>query len=180
MLHGRSFFRKRERDMGHRTLSVGVIGLAMVVGASAWATAQSGPSALQGAWTIQDVSSPQPPANPRNKPTGLALFSGTHFSMVGNGDSTRPALPQGGAAKATADQLRATWGPLVMDAGTFAVTGNTIRLTGVIAKGPAGQAPGNFSEWSFTLKGDQLVMTQVKNQNGPFANPVTLRLARAK
>jgi hypothetical protein len=106
------------------------------------------------------------------------VFSGRYFSNVASNDGTRPALPEGGAAKATADQLRATWGPLVAGAGTFTVTGNTIRQTNVIGKGPV--ASGNFAEWSFTLNGDNLVLTQVKNQNGPVANPVTLRLTRAK
>ena len=157
-----------------------VAGLVLVAGASGWVAAQSGPPGLQGAWTIQEVSSPKPPAVPRIKPTGLVQFSGTHFSMVANNDATRPALPEGGADKATADQLRATWGPLVVNAGTFTVTGNTVRLTNVVAKGPAGSAAGNFAEWSFTLNGDSLTMTQVRGQNGPVQNPVTLRLTRAK
>jgi hypothetical protein len=170
-------FIRQEVQVRRPTLGL-VVALSFVVSASTWVAAQSGPAGLQGAWTLQDVSSPKPPAVPRNKPTGLVQFSGTHFSMVANNDAARPALPQGGAAKATADQLRATWGPLVANAGMFTVTGNTIRLTNMVAKGPA--AAGNFAEWSFMLNGDNLVMTQVKNQNGPAANPVTLRLTRAK
>lgn len=72
-----------------------------------------------------DVTSPKPPAAPVNKPSGLILFSGSHFSIVVNNDAARPTLPEGGAAKATAEQLRATWGPLVVNVGTFTVTGNT-------------------------------------------------------
>ena len=163
--------------MRRRTLGL-LVAMFFVFSASTWLAAQSGPAGLQGAWTIQDVSSPKPPAVPRNKPTGLIQFSGRHYSAVANNDSARPPLPEGGAAKATADQLRATWGPLVVGAGTFTVTGNTLRTTDLVAKGPAAQ--GNFAEWSFMLNGDNLVMTQVKNQNGPYANPVTLRLTRAK
>jgi hypothetical protein len=39
---------------------------------------------------------------------------------------------------------------------------------------------GNFVERSFMLKGDTLVVTDVRNQNGPVENPVTVRLTRAK
>jgi hypothetical protein len=161
-----------------RRITFGLVVGLFVVGTSTWVAAQSGPAGLQGAWTIQDVSTPKPPDIPRKNPTGLMLFSGTHFSTVATNDGTRPALPQGGAAKATAEQLRATWGPLVTGAGTFTVTGNTIKMTNVVGKGPV--APGNFADWTFTLNGDSLTMTQVKNQNGPAANPVTLRLTRAK
>lgn len=163
--------------MRRRALGL-VVGFVLVASTFTWVAAQSGPPGLQGAWTIQDVSSPKPADPPRNKPTGLVQFSGRHFSLVANNDATRPPLPDGGAAKATADQLRATWGPLVANGGTFTVTGNTIRLTNVVAKGPAAQ--GNFAEWSFTLNGDSLAMTQVRNQNGPLQNPVTLKLTRAK
>jgi hypothetical protein len=167
-----------EDDMRHGTFALVVAGCVLALGLPTVVAAQSGPAELQGAWTIQDVSNPRPPANPRNNPTGLVQFAGSHFSMMATQDSSRPALPDGGAAKATADQLRATWGPLVANAGTFTVTGSTIRLANMIAKGPV--ASGNFAEWSFTLKGDSLTMTQVRNQNGPVANPVTLRLTRAK
>jgi hypothetical protein len=69
-------------------------------------------------------------------------------------------------------------GPLVANAGTFTVTGNIISQTYVVAKAPV--AAGNFAEWSFTLNGDSLVLTQVKNESGPIQNPVTVRLTRAK
>ena len=163
--------------MNRRTLGL-VLGAALVASASSWVTAQSGPAGLQGAWIIQDITSPQPPPNPRNKPTGLVLVSGRHFSVLVNNDGTRPGLPEGGAAKATAAQLLATWGPLVANGGTFTVNGNVMRQTYDIAKAPV--APGNFAEWSFTLNGDSLVLTQVRNQNGPAQNPVTVRLTRAK
>jgi hypothetical protein len=124
------------------------------------------------------VTSPQAPDIPRNKPTGLVLFSGTHYSLLASTVADRPGLPDGSAAKATVEQLRATLGPLMANSGTFTVTDNTIRQVVVIAKYPA--ATNNWVEWSFTLNGDSLVMTQVRGKNGPVQNPLTLRLARAK
>lgn len=161
-------------------LGLVVLGVAIVVSGYSWVSAQSSASALQGAWTIQSVSFPKPPVPPINKPVGLVVFSGRHYAVSGV-DASRPAFPQGvDAEKATADQLRATWGPVVTEAGTFTVTGNTMRYTRIVAKGPAAMAPNNFLEETFTLNGDSLVVTQTRNQAGPIANPPTIRLARAK
>jgi hypothetical protein len=100
---------------------------------------------------------------------------------VAAADAARPDFPQGVTPdKATADQLRATWGSVVSEAGTFTVTGNTIRYTRMVAKGPGAMAPNNFIEQTFTLTGDTLVVTQTRSQAGPIANPATVRLARAK
>jgi hypothetical protein len=163
-----------------RTVGVVVVGLTIIIAASVWLHAQSGASALQGAWAVQSVSFPKPPVPPLNKPVGLILFFGRHYAVAG-ADSSRPDFPQGvGADKATADQLRATWGSVVTEAGTFAVTGNTLKFTRMVSKGPAAMAPGNFIEQTFTVNGDTLVLTQVRNQAGPLANPATVRLTRAK
>jgi hypothetical protein len=162
-----------------RTLALVVVGLAILLGASPWLTAQSGASALQGAWTVQEVTFPKPTPNAMKKPTGLMLFSGRHFATAAV-DAARPAFPEGGAAKATAEQLRATWGPIESEAGTFTVTGDTIRFTRLAAMGPASMAPGNFVDCSFMVKGDTLAVTAVRSQNGPIENPVTVRLTRAK
>jgi hypothetical protein len=162
-----------------RAFGLVVLGVGVVSGYS-WLSAQSNASALQGAWQVQGVTAPQPFNPPLNKPVGLILFSGRHYAQVGVGNSVRTDLPQGGAEKATADQLRAVWGPVVADAGTFAVTGNTIKMTRVAAKGPAAMASGNFLEATFTINGDNLAITQVRNQAGPIANPTTVRLTRAK
>jgi Lipocalin-like domain len=163
-----------------RTLGLAVLSV-VVAGGYLWhLSAQSSASALQGAWTIQSVTSPQPPVNPRRNPKGLIVISGNHYAQVGVGDTMRPSFPEGGAAKATADQLRAVWGPVIADAGTFTVSGNTIKLTASVAKGTAAMAPGNFAEGTFTVSGDNLTVTQVRNQAGPIANPVTVRAVRAK
>jgi hypothetical protein len=161
-----------------RTLGVAVIGVAVIASAYSWVFAQA--SALQGAWTVQNVTFAKPPTPPLNKPVGLILFSGRHYATAG-ADAARPDFPQGvGADKATADQLRATWGSVVSEAGTFAVSGNTLKLTRMVAKGPAAMAANNVAEDTFTLNGDTLVLTQVRNQAGPLANPATIRLTRAK
>ena len=111
---------------------------------------------------------------------GLIQFSGRNYSIVFVSNSVRPDFPEGGAAKATADQLNTIWGPLTANAGTFTVNGNTIRQTRLVAKNPAVMAAGNFQETTFTLNGDTLVLTDVRNNAGPIANPTTIRLTRVK
>jgi len=163
-----------------RTLGLVVVGLTIVVAASAWLQAQSTAAALQGAWRVESISNPQPPAIEPNKPMGLIQFAGSRYSIVYLSNSVRPNFGDGGAAKATADQLNAIWGPLTANAGVFTVTGNTIRTTAAVAKNPAVMAAGNFTEQTFTLNGDNLVLTQVRNNAGPITNPTTLRLTRAR
>jgi hypothetical protein len=163
-----------------RTFGLVVIGLALLVGASAWVSAQSGTSQLEGAWAVQEITTPKPPGNPVNKPTGLFVFSGRHYSLNVLGNSARPNFGDGGADKATADQFRAIWGPFAANAGTFTVTGNTIRYTRMVAKNPNVMAPGNFGEQTFTVKGDTLTLTDVRSNIGPAPNPQTIRLTRVK
>ena len=162
-----------------RTLALVVVGLTTLLGASSWLTAQSGASALQGAWSVQEVTNLKPVPDLPKKPQGLLLFSGRHYALAGV-DAARPDFAPGGPAKATADQLRATWGPVQTEGGTFEVTGNTLKFTRLVAGSPGTMAPGNFVEFSFMLKGDTLVLTQVRSQNGPIEAPFTVRLTRAK
>jgi hypothetical protein len=165
-----------------QTLGPLVVCLGLVINAPVWVAAQSGAGAstLEGAWAVQDVTYAKPPAIPENKPAGQVQFHGRHYSMVILHDSARPNFGQGGEASGSADQLRAIWGPLQANAGTFTVTGNTIRLTRNVAKNPDVMAAGNFGEHSFTLTGETLVMTETRTNAGPVANPRTMRLRRVK
>jgi hypothetical protein len=162
-----------------RSVLIVLIGVALVGGRIAQVSAQSDGSALDGAWSIQQITNAKPVDNTMKKPVGLIVFSGKHYSMV-YADAARPDFGQGGVAAATADQLRAIWGPVTANSGTFTVTGNTVRLVRVAAKQPNGMSSGNFLEFTFTRNGDSLSLTQVGGNNGPAANPQTLRLSRAR
>ena len=82
--------------------------------------------------------------------------------------------------KATADELRAAWGPFYAEAGTYEVSGNLITLRPVAAKNPAAMTPGAFTTWSYRLDGSTLWVTAERNQNGPIANPVTVKSVRVE
>jgi hypothetical protein len=154
---------------------------AVLVGGSIRAGAQSGRSALEGVWQVQELSFAKSPAYPVNKPVGTLIFAGSHYSLMYVGNSARPA---GGVAgweeTATAEQIRAVWGPFTANAGTFQVSGDTLNMRPSVAKNPGAMTSDNLLEHTFTLNGDTLVLTATKNRNRPVANPFTLRLTRAK
>ena len=73
------------------------------------------------------------------------------------------------------------WGPFVSEAGTYEVTpGSAITMRPIASKNPAVMGPGVFITYSYKLDGDTLSLTQQRNQNGPFANPFTLKLVRVE
>ena len=164
-----------------RLLRLAVAALVVLVGVSAWVAAQS-TSPLEGAWALQEVSFPKPPANPIIKPVGLMVITGRHYSTTAVLNSTRPvaAFDAPTIAAASADQLRAVWGPVTANAGTFTITGNTLRVMQSVAKNPQVMDAGSFTEFTFTLKGDTLVLVSTRNDTGPAANPATYRYTRVR
>jgi hypothetical protein len=164
-----------------RMMASGVVVIAVIVVVSAFVDAQSGGTALEGAWVLQDMSYAKPPAFKVNKPTGMLLLTGTHFATVALMDSSpRPGVGASGATAKTMDELLATWGPVRAQAGTFQVSGNKVTWRTTIAKGSEPMAAGMFTEDTITIKGDSLVLVSTRNQGGPTANPVTRRFVRAK
>ncbi len=55
-----------------------------------------------------------------------------------------------------------------------------ITMRPIVAKNPAVMAPESFSTYSYKLAGDTLWVTLERNQNGPVANPVTIKAIRAE
>jgi hypothetical protein len=135
---------------------------------------------LQGVW--QTVTVRIGGANPREisiaRPAAyLTIFTSRHYSRTEiQSDGPRPILAD--ASKATADELRAVWGPVVAEAGTYEVRGDTITLHPQASKSPAAMAPGAFIICSFELDGAMLTIAQQRNQAGPYPNPVTFTLKR--
>jgi hypothetical protein len=110
----------------------------------------------------------------------LTIITNKHYSRVEvQADGPRPILAD--VAKATADELRAVWGPFVSEAGTYELAaGGLITMRPIAAKNPAVMGPGVFITYSYKLDGDTLTLTQQRNQNGPFANPFALKLVRVE
>ena len=138
---------------------------------------------LQGVWQAVEVTLTGPGARtitiPQPRPN-LTIVTARHYSRVEvQAEGPRP-IPAD-VTKASADELRAVWGPFVGEAGTYEVTdGKVITMRPLAAKNPAAMVPGAFITYSYKLDGDTLWVTQQRNQNGPFPNPVTVKAVRVE
>jgi hypothetical protein len=144
--------------------------------------AQSTRASIQGVWRIVEAAITGPGARTisfAERPS-LTIITARHYSRVEvQADGPRPILAD--VAKASADELRAAWGPFVGEAGTYEVTADSMMTMRPIAsKNPAVMGPGVFIIYSYKLEGDTLSLTQQRNQNGPFTNPFTLKLVRVE
>jgi hypothetical protein len=137
---------------------------------------------IEGVWQAVEVTTSGPVKRtitiPEPRPN-LVVITAKHYSRVQvEAEGARPVIRD--ATKATADELRAAWGPFYAEAGTYDLTGNVITLRPVAAKNPAAMTPGAFTTWSFTMENDTLRVTTERNQDGPVANPVTVTLVRVE
>jgi hypothetical protein len=157
-------------------------GLSLALVSSEGVAGQSTRQSIQGVWRIVEATISGPAARTiafAERPN-LTIITARHYSRVEvQADGPRPILAD--VAKASADELRAVWGPFVGEAGTYEVTpGNVITMRPIASKNPAVMGPGIFIAYAYKLDGDTLSLTQQRNQNGPFANPFTLKLVRVE
>jgi hypothetical protein len=160
-------------------LLVVLFGVALLTATAA--AGQSKRGVLQGAWQAVEIVFSGPRARtiaiPEPRPN-LTVITARHYSRV-EVQSEGPRPIPADVAKASADELRAAWGPFVGEAGTYEVTdANVITMRPLAAKNPAAMVPGAFITYSYRLEGDTIWLTQQRNQNGPFANPVTIKAVR--
>jgi hypothetical protein len=144
------------------------------------AASQTTSKSIQGVWQVVEVTMTGPNPStitiPEPRPN-LTIITARHYSRVQiESEGARPMLTD--PAKATADALRATWGPFYGEAGTYVVEGNVITMRPMAAKNPAAMTPGAFTTWSYKLTGDTLVVTAERNEKGPIPNPVTVKAVR--
>ena len=67
------------------------------------------------------------------------------------------------------------------EAGTYDLTGdNQITMRPIAAKNAAVMGPGVFMTYSYRRDGDTMWVTQQRNQDGPFPNPVTVKVVRVE
>ena len=144
--------------------------------------AQSTRGSIQGVWRIVEATITGPGARTiafADRPN-LTIITARHYSRVEvQADGPRPLLAD--VAKASADELRAVWGPFVGEAGTYEVApGGLVTMRPIASKNPAVMGSGVFITYAYKLDGDTLSLTQQRNQNGPFASPFTLKLVRVE
>jgi hypothetical protein len=145
------------------------------------AAAQSTRRSIQGVWRVEEATTSGPAARTisfADRPN-LTIITDKYYSRVEvQADGPRPTLTD--PAKATADQLRAVWGPFVGEAGTYELAADAITMRPIASKNPAVMGSGVFIVYSYKLEGDKLLLTQQRNQNGPFPYPFKLQLVRVE
>jgi len=144
--------------------------------------AQPTQASIQGVWRVVEATITGPGARTiafTERPN-LTIITARHYSRVEvQADGPRPVLTD--VSKASADELRAVWGPFVSEAGTYEVTpGGLVTMRPIASKNPAVMGAGVFITYSYKLDGDTLSLTQQRNKDGPFANPFTLKLVRVE
>jgi len=84
-------------------------------------------------------------------------------------------------SKATADELRAMWGPMAANAGTYDVSGNLVTIRPIVAKIPLVMKPGANEVYAFRVEGNTLSLTQQRNARGvAVQNAATTRVMRVE
>ncbi len=154
-----------------------VLFLALSVGVPV-ASAQAQKTPLEGVWRTVEVVVPGEHGQTFKPQSTLAIFHGRHYSRV-EVHAEQPRTPLTDPASASADQLRAVWGPFVGEAGTFEVSGNEITMQATVAKNPAAMTKGAVSVYTYRIDGDTLTLTQVRTHAGPSA-PVTVKATRVE
>jgi hypothetical protein len=136
--------------VGLSSFGMGIVGLI----AAAFGPAFAADSPLVGAWQLDAGQPPQ---------VALYLFTATRYSMV-LAAANRPDIAD--TNKATADELRAVWGPLIANAGTYEISGDLITIHPLVAKIPVVMKPGASEVYRFRIEGKTLTLKPVRNARG--------------
>ena len=158
-----------------------VVSLTLLAATVAALSANDAPGALEGVWRTVDVVVGTPTGQQTFKPGAtLAIFHGKHYSRVEvHAEGPRAAIKD--PAAASADELRAVWGPFVGEAGTFELSdANVVTMRAIVAKNPAAMMNGATSAYTYQRNGETLILTQLRTHAGPSLAPVTIKLVRVE
>jgi hypothetical protein len=150
-----------------------VLALALVLGGGG--AARWKPASIQGVWQVVEVNMEGRVV--RNPQPALLILTPKYYSRTEvHAENPRPTLANG--ATASADELRATWGPFHGEAGRYEIGGNRITLRPTVAKNPEAMTPGAYSVSSYELSGNTLTVSTLSDERGPVSTPVTIKLTR--
>ena len=150
-----------------------------IAGLSGAALESRSPS-IEGVWRAVEVRTTGPGARTiTNVQPNLSVMTRKHYSHMDiHSDGVRPSLAD--PSKASADELRQAWGPFVAEAGSYEISGGNFVTHPIIAKNPAGMAPGSFTSYGYRIVGDTLWLTARRDQRGVAANPATIKFTRVE
>jgi hypothetical protein len=159
-------------------VAVTVLSATLLVATVSKLKASESREAFEGVWKTVEVVVPGPTPQTFRTPATLAIFHGKHYSRVEvHAEGARPVLKD--PATASADELRAVWGPFVAEAGTFEVAGNNLTMQATVAKNPAAMMSGAMSVYTYQRKRRHADTDADSHPLGPSA-PVTIKLARVE
>jgi hypothetical protein len=124
-------------------------------------------SPLQGAWQVNSSSGM----------AGVFIFSGRHYSMMA-ARTDRPDITD--LSKATADDMRALYGPMIGNAGVYEIAANEVTIRPVVAKIPVVMKPGAYEVYEFKIENTNLTLTQRRNVRGPVERGNVWMLTRVE
>jgi hypothetical protein len=153
--------------MFKRILIAVLIGMSLLTATrSSIMTAAENPMA--GAWQVM---------NPKGM-AGIFIFSGKHYSMMA-ASTERPDITD--LSQATADELRALYGPMAGNAGAYEIAGNQVTIRPVVAKIPIVMKPGAYEVYEFKVENNTLLtLTQRRNVRGPVDRGTVWTLTRVE
>ena len=151
---------------------------AVVVAPMFSAFGQSMRESIVGVWQAAEVTHTGPSGPETIKPgPNLTIFTSKHYSRIDvQTDKPRPVLAN--PSRASAEELRDVWGPLVAEAGSYEVTDSLITLRPLVAKNPAAMASGVSIVYSFKVEGNSLILTAQRDRSNSVASPLSVRFVR--
>jgi hypothetical protein len=166
------------RSIALASFSVLIVALAFSIRVAPAAQEHSSP--FEGVWRTVEVFVPGDAPRTFRPEATVAVFHGRHYSRV-EVHSEQARQPLLDPSTASADQLRAVWGPFFGEAGTFELRANgVIAMQAIVAKNPSAMTKGAVSVFTYRRDGNTLTLTQVRTPAGPNANPVRVTLTRVE
>jgi len=150
-----------------RIIVVACVGMSVLAASSRFSILRAAENPLQGAWQVMNA----------NGMAGIFIFSARHYSMMA-ASTDRPEVSD--LSKATADDVRALYGPMVGNAGAYEISGNQVTIRPVVAKIPVVMKPGAYEVYEFKIDGNTLTLTQRRNVRGPVERGTIWTLVRVE
>lgn len=168
-----------------RRLALAGIGAWVVLGACAdespGGAASATPAAdpLEGAWQVTEITRTTRDGKVVTSPRpGLRLFAdGQYTWLYINSDTLRSKIPEYDSV--TLPQILGAFGPVFSaNGGPYTVSGDTITFALAITKNPNLMFAGSFRSGTYRIVADSLWITDVATNEGPTANPTTMKHVR--
>ena len=136
-------------------------------------------SPIEGVWDLVKTTMPDGTEVPNQ--AGRLVFLKTHYiAAYDRAPEPRPSLPEGGAANATADELRASYGGFNSATGTYEWDGEEVTVRDEIALANGRTASDAFLVLSAKVDGDTYTTSPLRTHAGPSPGGVTFHFTRVE